>query len=82
MRIRRFCLAAVLATAPAAAVILTAVNASPSNAHQLRADNIHIDPHYNVPNINVVPNVVPDIPVPNINSVLNPGHVGLPGRGR
>ncbi len=82
MRIRRFCLAAILAATPVAAAILSAAIASPSNAPRFSADNIHIDPHYDVPNINVVPNVVPDIPVPNINSVLNPGHVGLPGRGR
>ncbi len=82
MRNRRLCLAAILATAPAAAVIVAAAVASPSNAPQLSADNIHIDPHYDVPNINAVPNVVPDISVPNVNSVLNPGHVGMPGRGR
>lgn len=39
----------------------------------------------NVPNINAVTNAIPNVPVPNINVPnvnINPGYVGLPGRGR
>ncbi|MBX7433960.1 hypothetical protein JDV09_17850 [Mycobacterium sp. Y57] len=79
---KRIYLAAALATAPAAAAVFTAVIASPSTPPTISADNIHVNVDYGIPDINVVPNVAPDIHVPNINSVVNPGHVGLPGRGR
>jgi hypothetical protein len=93
MRIKRIYLTAILATAPAAAAaILGAVIASPPNA-QLSAAPIHDVPLDDwvdvdvdvpgVPNLNGVPNVVPNINVPNINLPnINPGQVGLPGRGR
>jgi hypothetical protein len=92
MRIRRTYLTTILATALAtAAAILAAPIANPPNV-QLSSASIQNAPlddigdlgHGDIPNINVpghidVPNVdVPDINMPNI----NPGHVGLPGRGR
>jgi hypothetical protein len=92
MRIRRTYLTTILATAfAAAAAILAASIANPPNV-QLSAAPIHNAPldnfgdigDFDIPNVNVpghvdVPNVwVPDMDMPNI----NPGHVGLPGRGR
>ena len=91
MRIRRIHLTAILATAPAAAAaILGAVIASPPNAqlsaapiHNAPLDVIDIDVEYGVPDLNVVPNVVPNVNVPNVNLPnINPGQVGRPGRGR
>jgi hypothetical protein len=92
MRISRTYLTTILATPlAAAAAILAASVANPPNV-QLSAAPIQNAPlddigdfgGGDIPNINVpghidVPNVdVPDINMPNI----NPGHAGLPGRGR
>ncbi|GJO39752.1 hypothetical protein DAVIS_01019 [Mycobacterium marinum] len=44
-----------------------------------------VDIDAKVPNLNSVEQVVPNVSVPNINLPnvkVNPGHVGLPGRGR
>ena len=93
MRINRTtCLTTILASAfAAAAVILAASVANPPNVQLDSAPirNAPLDPFGDfgggdIPNINVpghidVPNVdIPDMNMPNI----NPGHVGLPGRGR
>lgn len=91
MRIRRICVTTTLAAAAAAGTGLAALTVGPP---QLSADpgvggcvdvvgvSACTSVDVNVPNINAVQNVVPGVPVPNINSVVNPGHVGLPGRGR
>ena len=86
MRIRLY-LTAILATAPAAATaILAAFIASPPNV-QLSSAPIHDAPlddlnipgvpgniDYDVPDLNAVDNVVPNINVPNINLPnINPG---------
>jgi hypothetical protein len=89
MRIRRIYLTAMLATVPAAAAaMLAAFIASPPNV-QLKSDacvdvvGVSACADVDVPNINAVENVVPNVHVPNINVPnVNPGHVGLPGRGR
>jgi hypothetical protein len=96
MRIRRTHLTAILATAPAAAAaILAAPIASPPNI-QLNAAPIHNAPlddlnipgvpgniDFDVPDLNAVDDIVPNINVPNVNLPnINPGHVGRPGRGR
>jgi hypothetical protein len=78
-----------LATAPAAAILAaTIASAQPV---QFSAAPIHDVPLdvccdidvVDIPNLNAVDNIVPGIPdinMPNVN--INPGHVGLPGRGR
>jgi hypothetical protein len=97
MRIRRIYLTAILAIAPASTVILATFVASPPNV-QLSSAPVHdaplddlgipgvsVDVDYGVPNLNAVDHVVPNINVPNVNLPnvkINPGHVGLPGRGR
>ncbi|MEK1230389.1 hypothetical protein OSI88_06430 [Mycobacterium ulcerans] len=46
---------------------------------------VSVDIDAKVPNLNSVEQVVPNVSVPNINLPnvkVNPGHVGLPGRGR
>jgi len=95
MRIRRRYLTVIVATVPAAAAaMLGAFIASPP---QLNADpgvggcvdvvgvSACTSADIGVPNLNAVENVVPNVQVPNINVPnvkVNPGHVGLPGRGR
>lgn len=90
MRIRRIYLAALLGAASAAvAAGLAAALANPSH---LTADvggcvdvvgvSACTNVDAGIPNLNAVDNVLPNIPVPNLNSVLNPGHLGVPGRGR
>jgi hypothetical protein len=92
MRTRRIYLTAMLAAAPAAATaMLAAVIANPPQLHADSGVGGCVDVvgvsactsvDFGIPNINAVENVVPNVHVPNINSVVNPGHVGLPGRGR
>lgn len=92
MRFRRIYLTAALAAVPAAAATMLATFVG--GAPQLSADpgvggcvdvagvSACTSVDVGVPNINAVQNVVPGVSVPNVNSVVNPGHVGLPGRGR
>lgn len=95
MRMRRRCLTVIVASAPAAtAAVLGAIFASPAQLHADPGVGGCVDAvgvsactsaDINVPNINSLENVVPDVHVPNINMPnvkVNPGHVGLPGRGR
>ena len=92
MRIRRTYLTTILATPlAAAAAILAGSVATPPNVQLSSApiQNAPLDDwgdvgDFHVPNINVsghidVPNIdMVDMNMPNI----NPGHVGMPGRGR
>ena len=64
------------------------VQLSSAPIHDAPLDDVNIpgvpgNIDYDVPNLNQVDNVVPDIYVPDINLPnINPGQVGLPGRGR
>ena len=90
MRIRRTYLTTILATPlAAAAAILAGSVTSPPNVSAAPIQNAPLDDwgdvgDFHVPNINVsghidVPNIdMVDMNMPNI----NPGHVGMPGRGR
>jgi hypothetical protein len=90
MRIRRTYLTTILATPlAAAAAILAGSVANPPNVSAAPIQNAPLDDwgdvgDFHVPNINVsghidVPNIdMVDMNMPNI----NPGHVGMPGRGR
>ena len=98
MCIKRTYLTAILATAAAVAAIFSVFIASPPNVqlsyapiHDLPLDDFNLPgvpgnidygvPDINAPDIIDVPNInVPNINMPNIN--VNPGQVGLPGRGR
>jgi hypothetical protein len=95
MRIRRIYLTAIVAAAPAAAAAMLAVfiasppqlNADPGLEGCVDVAGVSAcgSVGTGVPNINAVENVIPYVPVPNINLPkvkVNPGHVGLPGRGR
>lgn len=98
MQLRRIYLCTILAAAAAGvAVTLAAFPTSsphirPSSApiHDLPLDDlgipgVSVDIDAKVPNLNSVEQVVPNVSVPNINLPnvkVNPGHVGLPGRGR
>ncbi|WP_373180384.1 hypothetical protein [Mycobacterium marinum] len=88
MRIGRMSLAAILATAPAAAAMLGTASASAAPGVEGCVDVVGVSActsvDIGVPNINAVENI-PYVPVPNINLPkvkVNPGHVGAPGRGR
>ncbi|QUR67904.1 hypothetical protein [Mycobacterium spongiae] len=93
MQLKRIYLTAILAGIPAAAAaMLAGFIASPPHVQLSSAplqhaprDIVDVDVDVDIPKINGIPDVIPDIPVPNINlpSVkINPGHVGAPGRGR
>ncbi|MCH9642664.1 MAG: hypothetical protein K0U70_03905 [Actinomycetia bacterium] len=82
---------AILAAAPIAAVAM--LGASVADPPQAKADvtgcvntaGVEVCGSADVPSINDVKKVVPNVSVPNVNLPnvkVNPGHVGKPGRGR
>ena len=88
---RRISRTAIFAAAPTAAVAMLAASiANPPQANAdvegcVNANGVEVCGSADVPSINNVKKVIPDIPVPNINVPnvkINPGHVGKPGRGR
>lgn len=87
---RRSSRTAIFAAAAATAAMFAGSVAAPPQANAdvegcVNTYGVSVCGSADVPDLNDVKKVIPDIPVPNVNLPnvkINPGHVGRPGRGR